>query len=227
LRYRCLILDHDDTAVDGTRLNHYPAHVRSMRILRPELTPVDLDTWFAKNFDPGITAYLVDELGLSEEEMEVEARVWREHATRSRPPFYEGFLEAVAAYQARGGAIVVASHSEEDVIRTHYSGSCNGVTVRPDLVFGWDLGPELRKPHPFAVEESIRRLGVDRHEVLVVDDLKPGVDMARAAGVDVAAAAWAHDIPMIRAFMRRHCVATFDTVAEFAAFILGEAPTRS
>jgi beta-phosphoglucomutase-like phosphatase (HAD superfamily) len=87
-------------------------------------------------------------------------------------------------------------------------------------VFGWDLGPALRKPNPYAVHETLRRLGLDRREVLVVDDLKPGVDMAVAAGVDVAAACWSHDIPPIREFMERTCVATFATVAEFAEFIL-------
>src|SRR5512135_1884264 len=60
-RYRCLIVDHDDTAVDGTRRVHYPAHLRAMQVLRPDLVPVDIDTWFLKNFDPGIMAFLVDE----------------------------------------------------------------------------------------------------------------------------------------------------------------------
>ena len=31
LRYRCLVLDHDDTAVMSTPLIHYPAHVKAMK----------------------------------------------------------------------------------------------------------------------------------------------------------------------------------------------------
>ena len=42
-------------------------------------------------------------------------------------------------------------------------------------------------------------------EILVVDDLKPGYDMARSAGVDFAAAGWAYDIPEIREFMQKNC----------------------
>ena len=42
-------------------------------------------------------------------------------------------------------------------------------------------------------------------ELLVVDDLKPGHDMARAAGVPFAAAGWANDIPEIEQFMRKNC----------------------
>ena len=54
----------------------------------------------------------------------------------------------------------------------------------------------------------------------LIYDVAPGVDMARAAGVDVAAAAWAHNIPLIRDYMQQHCVATFDEVADFAEFVL-------
>jgi hypothetical protein len=44
--------------------------------------------------------------------------------------------------------------------------------------------------------------------------------MALAAGVDAAGVGWSHNIPQIREFMARTCVATFDSVSEFAAFIL-------
>ena len=90
----------------------------------------------------------------------------------------------------------------------------------PDLVFGWDLEPPKRKPNPYPVRETIRQLNLEPRDVLVVDDLKPGVDMAKAAGVDAAAAGWSHDIPSIRDFMKRTCVAYFATIPEFARFIL-------
>jgi len=220
MRYRCLIIDHDDTAVDGTPKVHYPAHRRSMELLRPGEEPVDLETWYAKNFHPGILSFLVDELGFSEQEMEVEHRIWREHTSTITPEFFPGFLEALAGFRDRGGSIVVVSHSEEEVIRAHYRAASDGLGVVPDLVFGWDLGPERRKPNPYPVLEALRRLRIEARDALVLDDLKPGIDMARAAGVDAAAAGWAHDIAPIREFMRRSCVAVFDTVDEFAEFIL-------
>ncbi len=219
-RYRCLVLDHDDTAVDGTRAVHYPAHRRAMEVLRPGVEPVDLETWFAKNFDPGIMGFLAGELGLTPEELEVEHRIWREFTGSRTPEFYPGMLEALSAYQRAGGRLVVVSHSEERAIRAHYAAASDGYGVMPDLVFGWELGPDRRKPRPYPVLETIRRLDLDPRDVLVVDDLKPGIDMARAAGVDAAAACWSHDLPVIRAFMERTCVACFATVAEFAGFIL-------
>ncbi len=191
-----------------------------MEVLRPGIEPVSLDTWFAKNFEPGIMGFLVDELGLTPEELGTELRIWREFTAREVPRFYPGFLEALATYQRRGGRVVVVSHSEEHVIRAHYEAAANGLKVHPDLVFGWDLGPDRRKPSPYPVQETLRRLDLSPRDVLVVDDLKPGIDMALAAGVDAAAAFWSHDIPAIRAFMRETCVATFDTVEDFASFVL-------
>ena len=55
--------------------------------------------------------------------------------------------------------------------------------------------------------------------MLVVDDLKPGFEMARLAGVDFAAAGWANDIPSIESFMRAHSDYYFKTVDAFSAFL--------
>ena len=219
-RYRCLILDHDDTAVDGTTRVHYPAHLRAMAVLRPGRRPVDLETWFCRNFEPGIMHFLVGELGLTPDELAVEHRIWQEFTAREVPQFYPGFLAALAAYRAHGGLIAVVSHSEKDVILGHYRGAANGLDVVPDLVFGWDFEPDKRKPSPFPVIEILRQLGVEKRDALVVDDLKPGIVMAQAAGVDAAAVGWGHDIPAIRDYMRATCVAYLATVAEFAEFIL-------
>jgi phosphoglycolate phosphatase/pyrophosphatase PpaX len=220
LRYRCLILDHDDTAVDGTARVHYPAHLKAMALLRPGVTPVDLDEWFRKNFEPGILSFLKDEIGMSEAELKLEYDVWREFTTRGRPQFYHGFLDAIAEYKGRGGRFVVVSHSESDIVAGHYRDAGRVPPLVPDLVFGWEAGEDRRKPHPYPVEETLRRFALRPDEVLVVDDLKPGVVMAEAAGVPVAAAGWAHAIPEIRAWMTRHSVAYLDTVEAFRSFIL-------
>ena len=54
---------------------------------------------------------------------------------------------------------------------------------------------------------------------LMLDDLKPGYDMCRAAGVPFAAAGWANDIPEIEGYMRRNCDYYFKTVDAFGAFL--------
>ncbi|MBQ6733658.1 MAG: hypothetical protein IJR00_01995 [Lachnospiraceae bacterium] len=51
-------------------------------------------------------------------------------------------------------------------------------------------------------------------EVLVIDDLKPGLDMARAAGVPFGAAGWCFDIPENERHMRENADFYFPTVEE-------------
>jgi phosphoglycolate phosphatase-like HAD superfamily hydrolase len=221
LKYRCLILDHDDTAIDGTAAVHYPAHVRAMEILRPGVKPVDLAGWFKKNFDPGIMAFLRGELGMTEVELKLEYNIWREFTSRAEPQFYPGFLDALAEYKDRGGRIAVVSHSESDIIRGHYGNHGHGLSVVPDLIFGWELGEGKRKPSPYPLFETLRIFGLEPWQALVIDDLKPGVEMAEAAHVPVAAAGWAHQIPEIRTYMEAHSVVYLETIEAFRDFILG------
>ena len=63
--------------------------------------------------------------------------------------------------------------------------------------------------------------GYQPGELLVVDDLKPGYDMAKAAGVPFAAAGWANDIEKIEAFMRKNCGLYFKTVGELRDYLFG------
>jgi phosphoglycolate phosphatase-like HAD superfamily hydrolase len=220
MRYRCLIVDHDDTAVDSTARIHYPAHRRAMEVLRPGQAPIDLEGWLLKNFEPGLMAYLKDELGFSEAELEVEYRIWRDFNLRTRAPFFPGFLELLRAFRDRGGRVAVVSHSEAQLILEDYGKAEPGGAALPELVFGWDPSEQRRKPSPWPVQEILRRFSLQASEVLVVDDLKPGLLMAKAAGVDVAGAGWSHRIEAIQRYMKESCKAFFATVPEFAEFVL-------
>ena len=77
------------------------------------------------------------------------------------------------------------------------------------------LGKTISEP----LERIMERFVLRPEELLVVDDLKPGHDMARAAGVPFAAAGWANDIPEIEQFMRKNCDFYFKTVQEFGTFL--------
>ncbi len=220
LRFRCLILDHDDTAVNSTAMIHHPSHLESMRVLRPQATPIDLQGWFLKNFDPGIMQYLTGELGLTEKELAVEYKIWRKFNTGTVPRFFPGFLETLHNFRKRGGIITVVSHSEKDVILIAYQSASGNDGLLPDLVFGWDYEESRRKPSPWPVLEILRRFDLSAEEALIVDDLKPGVLMSRATGVPVAAAGWAHQIPQIRAYMLENCSTYFDSVGEFSSYVL-------
>jgi beta-phosphoglucomutase-like phosphatase (HAD superfamily) len=223
-RYRCLILDHDDTVFNSTAIIHYPAYLAMMRTLRPKDTPLSLEGWFAKNFNPGIESYLRSELALTDDEMAEEYRIWRSFSTQTVPSFYPGMIELLLDFKERGGVIAVASHSEKDVIEMNYR-VASDARVAPDFVFGWELPGDKRKPSPWPVLETLRAASIEPSQALVVDDLKPGLVMARASGVAIAAAGWGHNVPEIRQYMREQCDAYLSTVEEFRSFVLdGRAP---
>ena len=108
------------------------------------------------------------------------------------------------------------SHSYRHYIIRDYS--CNHLP-EPDLIFGWDLEPDKRKPSPYTVFEIEKRFGLKSKDLLVVDDLKPGYDMARAAGVAIAGAGWANDVPQIESFMKENCDFYFKEVAQLYEFL--------
>lgn len=221
LRYRCILIDHDDTAVDSTTAIHYPAHLESLRVLRPGRTPPTSDEWILRNFH-GIMEYLVDDLGLTEAEMAQELAIWRSYSTSRIPPFFPGFLALLSDYHAAGGRMAVISHSEADVIASHYR--AQRPPVEPDLIFGWDNDARRRKPSPWPVREALRAFGCSALEALVVDDLKPGILMARDAGVAFAAAGWSHRIPEIESYMRANSTLYCASIDELRAILL---PSRA
>lgn len=218
--YKCLILDHDDTAVNSTATIHYPAHLEVLEELRPGTSAVSLRGWFEKNFEPGIMEYMTDELGFSETEIRREYEIWRNFTTQRTPDFYPGFLEILYRFKERGGIVTVVSHSEKDLILRDYMAAESKHKIVPELIFGWDFDESKRKPHPWPVFQILETFSLRPEEALILDDLRPGVLMSRASGVEIAAAGWGHDLPLIEKYMKKHCVAYFSNVEEFGNFIL-------
>ncbi len=221
LRYRCILIDHDDTAVDSTTVVHYPAHLEALRELRPGRALPTREQFFLHNFH-GIMDYLVGDLGMNDTELARELKIWRSWTTRRVPPFFPGFLRLLADFHARGGRVAVISHSEADVIESHYRAARESAFV-PDLIFGWEREEWKRKPSPWPVQEALSRFGCAPREALIVDDLKPGVLMARAAGVAFAAAGWSHAVPEIEEYMRANALAYCGRVEDLRALLLDTA----
>ena len=70
MKYKCLVLDHDDTVVDSTARIHYPCFVEYLEKYKPSLAEnYTLESYIIKNFHPGILELLSYEVGLSEEEL--------------------------------------------------------------------------------------------------------------------------------------------------------------
>ena len=216
MKYPCLVIDHDDTLVNSTATVHFPAFQAFMSKKRP-LIHMTLEKYFALNFEPGVIPLFRDICGLNEKEMQEEQDFWFEFVKDRIPAAFPGMREILWQHKNRGGLICVVSHSFEEYIRRDYAH--NGLPD-PDLVFGWDLAPELRKPAPWSLYEIEKRYDLQPSQLLMLDDLKPGYDMARAAGVAFAAAGWSNDVPEIEDFMRSRCDWYFKTVEEFGRWFL-------
>ena len=203
MKYKCLILDHDDTVVNSTATIHFPCFMQYMWERYPSLAPnYTLESYFVKNFHPGVVSLFRDEIGLSEKEMEEEEEYWANYVEGHIPASYEGIREILERFVSLGGIIVVDSHSITRYIERDWK---ENSLPTPAHIYGWDIPKAQRKPSPYTVLDAMKRFSLSREEILVVDDLKPGFDMAKGAGVDFAAAGWAYDVPEIESFMRKHC----------------------
>ncbi len=203
MKYKCLVLDHDDTVVDSTRTVHFPCFVEYLEKYYPSFSKnYTLESYLIKNFHPGITSLLVDEIGLGEEELKHEVDYWAAYCKGHIPVAFSGIGRLISDFRAAGGIIVIDSHSLTEYIERDFR---ENRLPDPDLIYGWDIPAEQRKPAPYTLFDIMKRYDLSPSEMLVVDDLKPGYDMARGAGVDFAAAGWAYDVPEIREFMKENC----------------------
>ena len=212
MKYKCLILDHDDTVVNSTATIHFPSFIAYLEVYRPNrVSEYTLEDFIRKNFTPGIVSLFKDELAMTDSEMDEEQLFWERFVNTVTPIAYDGLHDILSEFRRMGGIIAVSSHSMTRFIKRDYE--VNGLPA-PDEIFGWDLPKEKRKPSTYAVDELIKKYGFKKEEILMVDDLKPGFDMARSAGIDFAAAGWAYNVPEIETFMREHSDCYLSNVKE-------------
>ena len=215
MRYKCLVFDHDDTVVNSTATIHYPCFVQFLKEYYPGES-ISLEDYFLLNFDPGFVPMCRERYGMTDEQLAFEARYWQDYVRSHVPQAYPGVREIMEAQKAAGGLVCAVSHSFDYNIRRDWA--ANSLPA-PDAVYGWERPMHQRKPHRFPLDDIRERFQLRPHEVLVIDDLKPGYDMAAAAGVDFAAAGWAYDIPAIERFMRENTPHYCKRVADLAEFL--------
>ncbi len=215
MKYKCLVLDHDDTAVKSTPDIHYPSFTEALKSLRPEIE-LSLNDFVNYCFNPGFTELCKDILKLSDTEQQYQYKIWKMYVRENTPDFYPGFPELIKEYKSSGGIICVVSHSESEQIIRDYT---LHIGLEPDLIFGWELEEHQRKPNMYPIVEIMKKFNLNNTEMLVLDDLKPGLDMARSCNVKFAAAGWSHSVPEIEDYMRINSDYYFSTVDEFRKFI--------
>lgn len=218
MKYPCLVMDHDDTVVNSTATIHYPCFVEFLKLYYPD-HPMTLEEYFLKNFDPGFIPMCREEFGMDDRMLVLEQEYWHAYVENHIPEAYPGMRELLWQHVALGGCVCVVSHSQCAHIRRDWRE--NGLP-EPTLVFGWDDPPALRKPNPYPLHTIMKVLGFRPEELLMVDDLKPGCDMAHAAGVDFVAAGWATRLAPMEAFLRKNCTHYAPTVRALEEFLWGK-----
>ena len=215
MKYKCLILDHDDTVMDSTAHIHYPAFLVSLAQLRPGHN-ISLEDYFRVNFQPGFVEYCRSVLHFTEADLEREVEMWKEYVHRHIPRAFPGMARIIRRQKAAGGLVCVVSHSFDVYIRRDYAANR---LPEPDAIYGWELPPECRKPSPWAVGQILARFGLNPEEALVVDDLKTGFDMAKSGNIPFAAACWAYHVPEIRSFMEANCAQMFTDPTDLERYL--------
>jgi phosphoglycolate phosphatase/pyrophosphatase PpaX len=216
LKYPCLVLDHDDTAVASELTVNYPCFLLALEKFRPGETmdyPEFVDWCFRHEF----TDFLRIKYNFSDEELLEEYHMWQDYSKTHIPPAYEGVRELILEQKRRGGLVCVVSlASRENILRdyrTHFA-------LEPDEIFGWDLPAHHRKPSTYALDQTMAKYGFSKEELLVMDDMKPAVKMARDAGCAIAFAGWGRrEFPAICEEMEQLCDFSFYSTEALEKFL--------
>lgn len=215
-KYPCLVLDHDDTVVQSEATVNYPYFVYILNQFRPGTT-ITLDEYVTGCSQLGFAPMCQARYGFTEEELEEEYRGWKEYIKNHVPAPYPGIDRIIRRQKEEGGIICVVSMSSEENIRRDYLAHFG---LEPDAIFGWDLPAGQRKPSPYALEQIMARYNLSSAQLLAVDDMKPGAEMAKKAGIPIAYAGWCRQgHPELAAEMKNICDFSFNSTKELEKFL--------
>lgn len=186
LKYKCLIFDYDDTLVRSTSEIHYPAFLYTIEKMRPGRT-LTLDEYNEYDFKIGFIRMYKEVFGFSDEEVEIEEQMWRDFAKDKSPDMFDGLDRIIRKQKEEGGLVCVMSHNLKEVIKATFD-RYNLPT--PDVIYGWDE-KEFVKPKPNGVYDLMKRFNLEKSDIILVDDLRPGYLMAKETEITFAYPGWA------------------------------------
>lgn len=220
LRYKCLALDHDDTVVQSEATINYPCFQRYLEVYRPGVA-YSLEEYVRDCSQMTFVDMCRIRFSMSEEELHQEYLFWQEYMKTHIPEIFPGLKQVLEEYRNQGGIICVVSMSSRyNILRdyqTHFG-------FEPDMIFSCELPEELRKPNTYPLEQIQKEYHLAPEDILVVDDMKFAVPMARSAGCPIAFAGWSRkEFPEIGKEMENVCDFRFDTPEDMRNFLIMEA----
>ena len=216
LKYKCLVLDHDDTVVQSMKTLSYPFWWLELEQFRPGTT-MTLEDYVLECHRLGFAGLCKIRFGFTEEELKLEHKQWMEYIMQHTPDPYPGIDRIIHRQKEEGGLICVVSHSHVDNILRDYKAH---FALIPDAIYGWELEPHQRKPNPWPLQDIMEKFDLKPEEILVVDDMKLACQMAEPLGVDVCYAGWSGmGIEEVTCEMESICTYSFNSLEEFGKFL--------
>ena len=216
LKYKCLVLDHDDTVVQSMKTMSYPFFLYGLNIFRPGQT-ISFEDYVLDCNRYGFVELCRMRYGYTEEELAREHDMWMEYVLSHTPDPYPGIREVIHRQKAEGGLVCVVSHSKKDNILRDYRAH---IGFEPDRIYGYELPENQRKPHPYPLQDIMKRYDLSPSDLLVVDDMKLSCKMAAPLGVKVAYAGWnGLNVPEVDKEMIDLCDYNFSTIEALSRFL--------
>lgn len=214
MKFRCLVLDHDDTVVKSAESVNYPAFLEYIQ--GKNFRKLDFKEFTLGCFQYGFNDLCRKCLGMSDRDMDEQFEFWKAYVRTHIPPAYEGMNALLHRFREAGGIICVSSHSGQENITRDYR---RDFDLLPDAIYPWELGEKRRKPNPYALCDIMEKYQLKPQELLMVDDMKGGCKMARACGVPFGCAGWSVFIPELKKDMRCRSDYYFETVEDLDSLL--------
>jgi phosphoglycolate phosphatase-like HAD superfamily hydrolase len=144
LRKKCLILDHDDTIINSQESIHYPLFVEVLKILRPNITPVDFEKFIELSNEVGFVKMCRMLYHYNAEEIQFEYEHWKKHSSLIEAPTFDGIKEFLTAFEKAGGVIIVYTMNSKQNVEQDYERLFNMI---PKSIISHDQYHVLRKPY--------------------------------------------------------------------------------
>ena len=216
LKFPCLVLDHDDTVVQTERAIGYPYFRDFIESIRPGES-LSFEEYVRDCNNMVFTDMCVQRWRMTEEELMQEYTGWKAYSRKNIPPVCEGMENVISRFKEAGGILCVASLSTHEIITRDYM---HHFGFMPDAVYDYDLPVACRKPNPFALEDIMQRFALKPEQILMVDDMKLGWDMAKKCAVPTAYAAWSKkEFPDLAGEMKEIFDFSFDSPKELEVFL--------
>ena len=219
LKYKCLVLDHDDTVVQTEKTIGYPYFRDYIERIRPGQSLSFPE--YVRDCNNMVFADMCrDRWTMTEKEMAEEYQGWKAYSRVNIPEVCQGIGQIIHRQKELGGLVCVSSLSTREIIERDF---LHHFGILPDAIFDYDLPAEKRKPANFALTSIMDRFCLNPEDLLMIDDMKLGCLMAKSVRVATAFAGWSKaEFPELAAEMKRICDFSFDSPADLEAFLFEE-----